>query len=106
VIAPASLLLGAGTRVQFASWSDGVTALSRSIQVVSDRQTLGASYPYSYLLAASSDRANGSDFVLHPTSADGFYAGGTAVSVTAQPRAVSGFITGKATSPEGCSRGP
>jgi uncharacterized protein (TIGR03437 family) len=87
VIAPASLPLGAGTRVQFASWSDGVTALSRSIQVVSDRQTLGASYPYSYLLAASSDPANGSDFVLHPTSDDGFYAGGTAVSVTAQPRA-------------------
>jgi uncharacterized protein (TIGR03437 family) len=87
VIAPASLLLGAGTRVQFASWSDGSTALSRSIQVVSDRQTLGASYPYYYLLAASSDPANGSDFMLNPTSPDGFYAAGTAVSITAQPRA-------------------
>jgi uncharacterized protein (TIGR03437 family) len=87
VTAPASLMLGAGTRVQFASWSDGVSALSRSIQVAGDRQTLVATYPYFYLLAASSDPASGSDFVFSPTSVDGFYAVGSAVSVAAQPRA-------------------
>ncbi|MGC9971278.1 MAG: hypothetical protein ABSE56_11890 [Bryobacteraceae bacterium] len=87
VSGPASLAIGDATRVQFQSWSDGVTTLSRSVKLNADQQTLVAVYPYFYLLAASSDPEGGATFLFAPASSDGFFAVGTSVAVTAQPRA-------------------
>jgi uncharacterized protein (TIGR03437 family) len=87
VLAPAFLAIGDATRVQFKSWSDGVTTLSRTVKLNADQQTLVAVYPYFYLLAATSDPAGAADFLFEPASSDGFFAVGTSVAVTAQPRA-------------------
>jgi uncharacterized protein (TIGR03437 family) len=86
VSGPASLAIGDATRVQFQSWSDGVTTLSRTVRLNADQQTLVAVYPYFYLLATSSDPERGADFLFEPASSDGFFAVGTSVAVTAQPR--------------------
>jgi uncharacterized protein (TIGR03437 family) len=87
VSAPAAFTIGDATRVQFQRWSDGVTTLSRTVKLNADQQTLVAVYPYFYLLAASSDPAGGATFLFEPASPDGFFAVGTSVAVTAQPRA-------------------
>lgn len=87
VSAPASYAIGDGSRLQFQGWSDGVSSLTRTVKLNADRQTLVATYPYFYLLAATSDPAGGADFLFQPASPDGFFAAGTSVAVTVQPRA-------------------
>jgi uncharacterized protein (TIGR03437 family) len=80
--APASVATGAGSRLDFRSWSDG-GAIAHTWVAVSDPQTLTVTYQASYLLSAVADPAGAASFSFQPSSPDGFYPSGTQVTVLA-----------------------
>lgn len=85
VSAPASWPSGSGARADFTGWADGGNA-QRTIKLTKDPVNLTANYTTMYQLEAGSDPANGVTFHNDPVSADGFYAVGTAVQVTAEAK--------------------
>lgn len=91
IVIPASVPLSAASRLDFDSWSGGVTSTSTTLQVtVTQAATVfTANYHTSYLLIASSNPANDATFKTSPASPDGFFPSGTPISVTAAPN--SGF---------------
>ena len=91
VTAPTQLPMGTGSRLDFASWSDG-GASDHTVTISQDFATVTASYNTSYQLSASSNPGNGSAFKISPSSSDMFYPQGTQVSVTAMPN--TGFKFG------------
>ncbi len=80
VIAPASIALSAGSRLDFNGWSDGGAA-SHSVTLSTGITTIIASYRQKYLLSVTSNPANAATFVVSPASVDSFYAQSTSVSV-------------------------
>ncbi len=78
-----------GARFDFASWSDGSTAASRTITFNQDTQTLTATYKTSFQLLTVSNPSKAGTFKVTPSSPDGYYATGTNVSLSAV--ANSGF---------------
>jgi uncharacterized protein (TIGR03437 family) len=88
---PPSVALSASSRLDFDSWSGGVTSTSTTLQVALTQaaQVFTASYHTSYLLAASSNPANGATFKTSPATPDGFFPSGTQIAVT--PVANSGY---------------
>ncbi len=91
VTAPTQIPMGQGTRLDYASWSDG-GASGHTVTVSQDYATLTVNYTTSYQLSASSNPGNGSAFKMSPNSSDMFYAQGTNVSITAMPN--NGFKFG------------
>lgn len=82
VTAPTQVPMGAGSRLDFASWSDG-GASDHVITVNQDYTTLTATYNTSYQLTATSNPGNGASFQFSPASSDMFYAQNTQVTVIA-----------------------
>jgi uncharacterized protein (TIGR03437 family) len=82
--APASILPAPGVRMDTPTWSDG-GAPDHMYTINGDTQTVTVGYNTSYLLAASSDPANGVSFAYNPAMLDGFFPASTQVSITATP---------------------
>ena len=83
IVAPATVPAGPGTRLQFVSWSDGVTTPSRTVTYTQNSLTLTANYQIAFLLTAVSNPAAGGTFAAVPSSPDGYYLTGTQVGITA-----------------------
>ncbi len=88
IVAPPSVPIDAGARMDFLGWGDGGAA-TRTFTVNGDSQTVFANYGYSYRVALASDPDQGVDYQLSPPSSDLFYSTGTDLTVTANAR--SGF---------------
>jgi len=84
VSAPASVPVGTGSRLDFASWSDGGGG-NHMYAVNADLTTLTANYTTMYQLATASNPAGGAQFTFTPTSPDGYFPANTSVLVTANP---------------------
>jgi len=82
--APSQVSLGAGSRLNFASWSDGGAA-AHTLTVSQDYTTLTLNYTTQYQLSAASTPANAVAFQFSPVSSDMFYPANAQVSVTANP---------------------
>ncbi len=85
VIAPLSVMASDGSRLDFASWSDG-GLVDHQYTIVSTDMVLTVNYATSYSLTAYSDPPNAVNFTFDPVAPDMFYPSGTPVTVTAQPR--------------------
>lgn len=86
VVAPPSVSPSALTRYNFTTWNTGSTSSTLTVTIGDSAQILTATYQVSYKLSTGSQPANQAVFTLIPPSADGFYAAGTQVSVTAVPQ--------------------
>jgi hypothetical protein len=75
---------GEGTRYVFANWSDG-GAWSHAIIVPSSSATYTANLALQYRLATSVSPQSGGSISASPRSADGYYAAGSSVQLTASP---------------------
>lgn len=84
VTAPTTIPMGAGSRLDFSSWSDG-GASNHSYTMSQNLTTLTANYNPFYQLTTSSTPANGVSFKVSPSSSDMYYAQNTQVTVTATP---------------------
>jgi uncharacterized protein (TIGR03437 family) len=82
VTAPTTLSMGAGSRLNFSSWSDGGAAV-HTYTVNSNLSSLSVNYQTFYQLSAASSPANGVTFHFSPSSSDMFFAQNTQVSVNA-----------------------
>ncbi len=71
-----------GTRYVFANWSDG-GARSHTITVPASATTYTANFTTQYLLITAVIPQNGGNIGISPASADGYYAAGTSVQITA-----------------------
>ena len=79
-----SALAGKGNvRYAFGSWSDSVSANSRTITVAASDATYTANLTAQYLLKTAASPVAGGSMTANPPSADGFYNSGQSVSVTA-----------------------
>lgn len=86
VVAPPSVVPDAFSRYTFGSWNGGSTATSLQITIGDQTQVFTATYQTFYKLTATSQPANLVNFQFNPPpSSDGFFPGGTRVSVTAFP---------------------
>ncbi len=84
VTAPTQISTGKGSRVDFASWSDG-GASTHTLTVSQNEVTVTAIYNNFYQFSATSNPSHGSSFKFSPASSDMFYLRGTKVTVTAVP---------------------
>ncbi|HYL36175.1 MAG TPA: hypothetical protein VEV17_09715 [Bryobacteraceae bacterium] len=84
VTAPTQVPVGAGARLDFASWSDG-GASDHTLNVNQDYTTLTVSYTNSFQLTALSDPGNGVSFQTSPASNDMFFPQNAQVTITATP---------------------
>ena len=84
VTAQTQIPMGTGSRLDFASWSDG-GASDHTFAVAQDYTTLTVNYNNSYQLSAASNPAGGVSFQFSPASSDMFFTQNTQVSVTAVP---------------------
>jgi uncharacterized protein (TIGR03437 family) len=80
-----------GTRFTFTGWSDG-QGISHTVTAPAAPATYTASFSTQYLLTTTTSPSGGGSIVANPTSADGYYAAGTPVQLTAEPN--SGFVFG------------
>jgi uncharacterized repeat protein (TIGR02543 family) len=78
-----------GTRYVFANWSDG-GAMSHTITIPASATTYTANFTTQYLLTTSVSPQDGGSIGTSPTSADGYYAAGASVQLTAT--ASGGYI--------------
>src|SRR5271157_741178 len=72
-----------GTRYVFASWGDGSTANPRTFAAPLNSATYTIKWTTQYLLTTSVSPAGSGSISAAPTSADGYYNAGTAVTLTA-----------------------
>jgi uncharacterized protein (TIGR03437 family) len=86
IVAPPSVTPDAFSRYTFGSWNGGSTATSFQVTITDQVQVFTATYNTFYKITATSQPPNfvGFQFTPPPT-ADGFFPGGTQVSVTAVP---------------------
>jgi uncharacterized protein (TIGR03437 family) len=84
--APASVAMGEGSRYQFDSWLGKSNATSQQLTFTSDAVAWRAAYKAAHRLLAYSDPDGGATFKFTPDSADGFFAEGTKVAITVQPK--------------------
>jgi uncharacterized protein (TIGR03437 family) len=80
VSAPASVPLGAGSRVDFLNWSDGAAA-NHTVTLNAQPVVLQANYEVMNQLTLVSNPAGDVTWQVQPPSADGFYAAQSAVQV-------------------------
>lgn len=76
--------VSAGVRNVFVSWSDGGAA-SHSVTMPATSLTVSATFTTSFQLSTVIAPPNGGTVAASPSSADGFYAPGTVVQLTATP---------------------
>jgi hypothetical protein len=82
-----------GTRRVFAGWSDG-GAMSHTVNVGAAAATYTAAFTTQHLLTLAAAPAAGGSIAVTPAAADGYYASGTAVQLTAVPiNAAWGFVS-------------
>jgi uncharacterized protein (TIGR03437 family) len=84
---PSSIPISANSRLDFDSWTGGVTsnATALSVTLTQAATVFTANYHYSYLLTATSNPAGDATFKLTPPTPDGFYPSGTSITVTPVP---------------------
>lgn len=82
VTAPATIPAGDGSRLDFASWSDG-GASDHVYTINGDTQTLTANYRQMFSLTASSNPANGATLSFSPSAPDMYYPANQSITVTA-----------------------
>src|SRR6185369_1648135 len=75
---PATLAAGDGVRLDFESWEG---APDGTLTAVAGTRKVTARYRTSYQLSLRVSPAEGGSWRISPSSADGFYAAGTSVSV-------------------------
>ncbi|MCU1339680.1 MAG: hypothetical protein JWO19_5261 [Bryobacterales bacterium] len=85
VVAPASVSADAYRRYDFRTWNGGSTSNTFQVTIGDHAQVFVATYQAFYKLTASSQPINHVTFAFNPPSADGFFADGTQVAVTATP---------------------
>jgi uncharacterized protein (TIGR03437 family) len=86
VIAPPSVSPDAFSRYTFGSWNGGSTSTSFQVTIGDQGQVFTATYHSFFKIIATSQPPNRVGFLYNPPpSADGFFPGGTQVSVTAVP---------------------
>jgi uncharacterized protein (TIGR03437 family) len=85
ISAPAVATPDPSRRYQFRSWNGGNTATSFQVTIGDHAQVFVASYQGFYKLSVISQPPNRVAFGFSPGSADGFFADGTQVAVTANP---------------------
>jgi uncharacterized protein (TIGR03437 family) len=83
IAAPAAVALGQDSRLEFQGWQDQAPR-ERAVAVTSEVQRITAVYQTMYRVQTASDPAGGARIRLDPAAADGFYAAGTQVMVTAE----------------------
>ncbi len=87
VVAPPSVTPDAFSRYTFGSWNGGSTATSFQVTIADQVQVFTATYNTFYKITATSQPPNFVQFLYTPSpSTDGFFPGGTQVSVTAVPQ--------------------
>lgn len=102
---------GVGARYQFASWSDQGGIIHNIITPASST-TLLASFNAQYLLTTVVSPPNGGTITVNPPSADGYYAAGSNISVSAAANAsyqfagFSGSLSGTTTPQSILMQGP
>ncbi len=84
--APANVALGEGSRYQFDSWLGKSNTTQLQLTFTQDAVSYKAAYHASHRLLASSDPDGGATFKFTPDSSDGFFAEGTKVQITVQPK--------------------
>lgn len=84
ISAPALVSESDSVRLDFQGWSDGAPR-ERAWTASNDAQTLTANFLSSYRVSAAVDPAETGTVRLEPASADGFYAEGTELTITAVP---------------------
>jgi len=82
---------GSGARYIFENWSDSSTANPRTITVPAAGTTYTGNLVAQYLLTVAVSPSLGGSLVVSPTSPDGFYNAGQAVTLTAVPSSGYGF---------------
>ncbi len=82
VTTPDKVTQSDAARYDFFGWVDRDSKLTQSITFDSNVQNLHAHYRGAYLLTVQADPSDATTFTFSPTSPDGFYIEGTAVSVT------------------------
>ena len=82
IVAPSTIPMGDGARMDFAGWSDGASP-DRTATFSADNLNLTLSYRTMYQMRVSADPADGASIKISPASADGFYFTETQVSVIA-----------------------
>jgi uncharacterized protein (TIGR03437 family) len=87
IVIPVSIPNTSTSRYDFDSWSGGGSSTVMQVTFTQAVQVFTANYHSSYLLSAVSNPAADATFTMNPASPDGFYASGTAVTVTAVPKA-------------------
>jgi uncharacterized protein (TIGR03437 family) len=86
VVAPPSVTPDAFSRYTFGSWNSGSTSTSFQVTITDQVQVFTATYNTFYKITATSQPPNFVGFLFAPSpSADGFFPGGTQVTVTAVP---------------------
>jgi uncharacterized protein (TIGR03437 family) len=83
IVAPASAPVAEDTRLDFEGWQDQGPR-ERVWTMTAEAQRITASYRTMHRLRAVADPAGGARFRFDPAAADGFYAAGAAVLVTAE----------------------
>ena len=84
--------MGAGSRLDFNSWSDG-SAADHVMTINQDYTALTVAYTNSYQLSAGSAPANGASFQFSPASSDLFFPLNTQVAVTVTPNPGFKFVS-------------
>jgi uncharacterized protein (TIGR03437 family) len=79
--APSSVAVGSDTQLLFTGWVDGATA-DRTITVTGNSQTFTANYQTNYRLACTANLPGVINWQITPASGGGFYAAGTAVTIS------------------------
>jgi len=92
---PSSIPVTTGWRLDFTSWSGGITSTATSLTVTLTQAATvyTANYQTSFLLAASSSPANQATFKTSPATPDGYFASGTQITVTPVPNAGYKFVS-------------
>ncbi len=83
ISAPASIKTGQASRYDFDGFSGGSTATAKTVTFTSDVQVIQANYHASYALVTATNPSSGASFTMNPASADGYFADGTQVQITA-----------------------
>ena len=74
------------SRLEFVNWSNSNNSTALTLTFGTDLQPLQANYRTSHLLTAVSDPPNQVNFKYSPASPDGYFAEGSTVTVTAEPK--------------------
>jgi uncharacterized protein (TIGR03437 family) len=93
VEAPALVAIDESSRYEFAGWNVGAKERTLQFTFSSGEQTLNAHFHIAHHLSLQADPNDAASFRLAPFAADGFYAEGTRIEVTAEPNEDYEFVS-------------